>query len=203
MWLLLLMTWNIGARAQQQTASQKKAKEIFDKVYNEVFHGNGVSLAYHINIIGIYKTSGHIWYMGEKSKFVEKKSTVWADGKTYTRMFPAKKLVEIYDADSPDRDMYSTKFTFDPKNYNYDIETEGHDYVLSIDAKPEVDGIKHAKAILNKNTLVPKMLKIKLLWFWTKVSITNYKTGKLDDNIFIFPREKYKDYKIEDKREKK
>ena len=78
MWLLL-MTLSIGAQAQQQTASQKKAKQIFDKVYNEVFHGNGVSLSYHINIIGIYKTSGHIWYMGEKSKFVEKKSTVWAD----------------------------------------------------------------------------------------------------------------------------
>ena len=38
------------------------------------------------------------------------------------------------------------------------------------------------------------MLKIKLLWFWTKVSITNYKTGKLDDKIFIFPKEKYKDF---------
>ena len=99
--------------------------------------------------------------------------------------------------------MYSTKFTFDPKNYNYDLETEGDDYVLSIDAKPDVDGIKHAKAILNKNTLVPKMLKIKLLWFWTKVSITNYKTGKLDDKIFIFPKEKYKDFSIVDKREKK
>lgn len=203
LWLVVaLFAFGMNAEGQQQTESQRQAKRIFDKVYGEIFHGTGVSLSYSVNIIGIYKTAGTIWYKGEKSKFVEKKSTVWCDGKTYVRAFHSKQRVEIYDADSPDRDMYSTKFTFDPKNYDYDMETVGSHYVLSVDAKPGVDGIKHAKAILDKKTLVPKTLKIKLLWFWTNVTITNYKKGKINDDLFVFPRNKYKEWTIVDKREK-
>ena len=203
-WLVVaLFAFEMNAEAQQQTESQRQAKQIFDKVYGEIFHGTGVSLSYSINIIGIYKTTGSIWYKGEKSKFVEKKSTVWCDGKTYVRAFHSKKLVEIYDADSPDRDMYSTKFTFDPKNYIFDMKTEGNHVVVSMDAKPGVDGIKHAKAVLNKKTLVPKVLKIKLLWFWTSVTISNYKKGAVSDDLFVFPKENYKDWKIVDKRENK
>ena len=73
-WLVVaLFAFEMNAEAQQQTESQRQAKQIFDKVYGEIFHGTGVSLSYSINIIGIYKTTGSIWYKGEKSKFVEKK----------------------------------------------------------------------------------------------------------------------------------
>jgi hypothetical protein len=38
-------------------------------------------------------------------------------------------------------------------------------------------------------------------FFWTTIRISNFKSGGITDDVFVFPREKYKnDYKFVDKR---
>ena len=193
MWLLL-MTLSIGAQAQQQTASQKKAKQIFDKVYNEVFHGNGVSLSYHINIIGIYKTEGTIWYKQGKSKFIDDKYIAWSDGTTYTRVDRKKRKVDVYSVEDDERDKYASKFTFEPDNYTYSASENKEHLVITLKAKKGVKGIKEAKCYINKTTGYPESLRIKVFIFSTTIKITNFQPGNISDDIFVFPEQLYADY---------
>ena len=48
-----------------------EARKMFDSTYNMVFGEQGSTLHYNVNIIGILKVDGTIWYKGKKSRFVE------------------------------------------------------------------------------------------------------------------------------------
>ena len=43
-------------------------------------------------------------------------------------------------------------------------------------------------------------LRIKVAFVWTTVKISNYKSGGINDNLFVFPRSQYSDWKFIDKR---
>ncbi len=184
----------------QETTNSRQARQLFDKAYKMVFGPQGSSLHYQINIIGIYKTEGDISYKGKKSMFEEARYTSWNDGKTFYKVDKKKKIVEIHDPDSPDRDKYLSKFTFVPDNYTYSLTTNKKEQIITINAKPNVDGIKHVKAVIDKESSIPKSLRIKLLFFWTTVKISNFRSGNVSDKLFIFPKARFKDYTVTDKR---
>ena len=79
--LILLVTQTVLVCAQQ-TANEKQARRIFNQAYNQVFGEQGATLHYDVNIVGVYKTSGTIWYKGKKQKFVDEKVNTWNDGTT-------------------------------------------------------------------------------------------------------------------------
>ena len=108
--------------------------------------------------------------------------------------------MELYDPNSIDRDKYASKFTFVPDNYTYSLSTTETEQVITIDAKKGVDGIKHVKAVIDKKSGIPKSLRIKVLWFWTNVKISNFHSGNINNNVFIFPKARFKDYTVTDKR---
>ena len=195
---MLLMALPMSLSAQDN-ANSKLARQLFDHTYAMVFGPQGCSLSYKVNIIGLYKTSGTIWYKGKKSKFVESRYRAWNDGTIFTRVDQKKKLVEVFRADSPDRDTYDSKFKFEPDNYTYAVETTDTEYILTLNVKPGVDGVKHVKAVIDKKTRVPKTLKIKVLFFWAVINVENFKSGGIDDSLFRFPEAQYKDYKKVDK----
>ena len=56
-----------------QTPNEQQARRFFDQTYNMVFGKQGSSLHYDVNLIGIFKTSGDIWYKNNKSKFVDER----------------------------------------------------------------------------------------------------------------------------------
>ena len=84
----------------EETPNARQARRIFNTAYQQVFGDEGASLHYDVNIIGIYKTNGTIWYKGKKSKFVDEKMDSWNDGTTvYTiKKKKKKKEVEIHSA---------------------------------------------------------------------------------------------------------
>jgi len=166
-----------------------------------VFGKQGCTLHYDINLIGILKTNGTIWYKGEKSKFVESRYSAWSDGKLFYRIDKKKKTIELHRSDSPKRDQYASKFIFVPDNYKYHIAANNDEFIITLKAKKGVDGIKHVKAIIDKRTRYPKSLKIKIFGFWTTVKISNFHSGIEDESIFVFPRSQYSHYKFLDKRE--
>ena len=196
--LLLSLFFTLTLAAQNSNARQ--ARHMFDQTYNMVFGPQGSTLRYDVNIIGVYKTSGTIWYKGKKSKFQEARMTAWNDGVTYTRVETKKKLISIYDANSEEKDKYASKFKFVADNYTYSIASDPKGYIITLRAKKGVKGIKEAQALLDKRTRYPIHVRIKLGPIWTTIKISNFKSGGISDNTFVFPRGKYVGYRVEDHR---
>ena len=188
------------AAHQEQSANARQARQIFDRTYQMVFGAQGSTLHYAVNLIGIYKTEGTIWYKGKKSKFVDEKYNAFSDGVTYYLVERKKKTVTIYDANSDKRDKYATKFKFDPENFLYSIADSDEGFVVTLKAKKGVKGIKEIHALIDKKTRYPLSLRIKLGIISTTVKISNFKSGNISDDLFVFPRQKYQGYQIIDKR---
>jgi len=198
--LLFLMLSMPFVAFAKDTPNARQARQMFDRTFNIVFGEQGSTLRYDINLIGIYKTNGKIWYKGKKSKFIEPRYLGWNDGTTYTVVDKKKKTVEIHRADSEQKDKYASKFKFNPENYTYNVKEETNGYMLIIKAKRGVKGIKEVKALIDKKTRYPISLHIKLAFFWTTVKISEFQSGGINEAIFKFPAASYKSYKTIDKR---
>ena len=200
-WIIMLisLTMSVSINAQEN-ANTRQARQIFDKTYNMVFGPQGCNLTYAVNIVGVYKTEGTIWMKGNKQKFIEPRFSAWSDGKDFYRVDKKKNTIEIHNPHSAKRDKYASKFKFVADNYIYHITAKGNDFIITLDAKKGVDGIKHAKCVIDKRTREPKSLKIKVMLFWCTVKISHFHSGINDESIFRFPSQDYKGYEVIDKR---
>lgn len=187
--ILLLSAMTVTA---QTTARPNEARRLFDKVYNKVFGPEGCTLRYDVNIIGIYKTHGTIWYKGKKQRFSDERVDTWNDGVTAYMVYRKKKTVEIHDANSDKKDKYSGKFKFSLDDFDYSKETENGDLVLILKQNRRAKGtIKEVRAYVDLQTLTPKYVKVKVAFIWTKIKISNFRAGSINDNLFVFPRSQY------------
>lgn len=199
--LLVILALQTVVLCAQQTANEKQARRIFNQAYNQVFGEQGATLHYDVNIIGIYKTSGTIWYKGKKQKFVDERVNTWNDGQTAYMAFRKKKEVHIHHANSDKKDKYSGKFKFNLDDFDYSIAEDDGLFLITLKQKKKAKGtIKVVKAWVTKKGYEPVRLRIKVSIIWTTVSISNFKAGGIDDNLFVFPRNQYKDWKFIDKR---
>ncbi len=197
---LLCLLLPLGTQAQE-SPNARQARKMFDQAYQMVYGPEGSQLHYSVNIIGIYKTEGTIWTKGKKSKFVDEKYIAWNDDVTYYRLERKKKTITVYDAHSEERDKYATKFKFIPDNYNYSIKNDPKKgYYITLKAKKGVKGIKEARVLLDHYTHYPINVRIKVGIFHTTIKISDFKVGGISDNLFVFPKSQYKDYKFVDKR---
>lgn len=199
---LILLQAVMGMTAQTATRPNE-ARQLFDKVYDKVFGPEGCTLRYDVNIIGIYKTHGTIWYKGKKQRFSDERVDTWNDGVTAYMVYRKKKTVEIHDANSDKKDKYSGRFKFSLDDFDYSKTTENGDLVLILKQNRNAKGtIKEVRAYVNPQTLTPKYVKVKVAFIWTKIKISNFRAGSINDNLFVFPRNRYpsSEYKYEDKR---
>ena len=182
--------------------SQSEARRIFEQAYNQVFGPQGCTLHYDVNLVGVYKTNGTIWYKGKKSKFVDDRVDSWNDGVTSSTVYRKKKLIEIYDADSEKRDKYSSKFKFTLDDFDYSMERTNGGIMITMKQRRGARGtVKLAKALIDAQTYAPILIKIKVALFWANIKISNFKSGGISDDVFVFPSANYgSDYKIEDHR---
>jgi hypothetical protein len=186
----------------EESANERQAKRIFNHAYELVFGEQGATLHYDVNITGIYKTSGTIWYKGKKSKFEDAKMNSWNDGVTvYTVKRKKKNEVEIHSARNNKSDKYSSKFKFVPENFNYSIANHEEGLMLTLKAKKGVKGIKEARVLLDHHTHYPINVRVRVGIFRTTIKISNFKVGGITDDFFTFPQAQYKDYKYVDKRQ--
>jgi hypothetical protein len=184
----------------EDNPNARQARRIFNQAYQQVFGEQGATLRYDVNIIGIYKTYGTIWYKGKKSKFVDAKMNSWNDGVTVYTIKKKKKEVEIHSAKNNKSDKYSSKFKFEPENFDYSIANHEQGLMLTLKAKKGAKGIKEIQALVKRQSYEPISLRIKIAFVWTTINISNFKSGGITDEILRFPAEKYKDYKFVDKR---
>ena len=200
--LMCLVLLGMVMAQAQTTAQQTEARKTFDKVYNMVFGPQGSTLRYDVNIIGLYKTHGTIWYKGKKQRFSDERVNTWNDGTTAYMVFRKKKTVEIHEANSDKKDKYSGKFKFSLDDFDYSMKTEGSDLLFILKQRKKAKGtIKEVRALVDAKTLAPKFVKIKVALFWAKIKISNFKSGGISDDMFVFPAKNYKEgYKWIDKR---
>lgn len=200
--LMMMVLLSVLCTVQaEETPNSRQARRVFNQAYQQVFGEQGATLHYDVNIIGIYKTNGTIWYKGKKSKFVDAKMNSWNDGTTvYTVKRKKKKEVEIHNARNNKSDKYSQKFKFEPENFDYSIADHPEGLMLTLKAKKGAKGIKEVHALVARKTYHPISLRIKISFIWTTIKISNFHSGGITDEILRFPKEKYKDYVFVDKR---
>ena len=200
-WMIMVLLSGLCSVQAEETPNSRQACRVFNQAYQQVFGEQGATLHYDVNIIGIYKTNGTIWYKGKKSKFVDAKMDSWNDGTTvYTVKKKKKKEVEIHNARNNKSDKYSQKFKFEPENFEYSIADHPEGLMLTLKAKKGAKGIKEVHALVARKTYHPISLRIKISFIWTTIKISDFHSGGITDEILRFPKEKYKDYVFVDKR---
>jgi hypothetical protein len=60
--------------------------------------------------------------------------------------------------------------------------------------------IKHAKVLLDKKTLYPMSVKVKVAFIWATIHISHFHPNIHDNSIFLFKKSDYPGYTYEDKR---
>jgi hypothetical protein len=197
--VLMLLTVLCSVHAEE-TPNSRQARRIFNQAYQQVFGEQGATLHYDVNITGLYKTSGTIWYKGKKSKFEDAKMKSWNDGQVVYTIKRKKKEVEIHDAKNNKSDKYSSKFKFEPENFDYSVSEDPKGLMLTLKAKKGKKGIKEVRALVERKTYNPISVRVKISFIWTAIKISDFKSGDITDAILRFPREDYQGYKYVDKR---
>ncbi len=195
--ILLVALCNMQAH---ETANSRQARRIFNSAYQQVFGEQGATLHYDVNITGIYKTHGTIWYKGKKSKFDESKVISWNDGKTVFTYKKKKREIEIHTAQNNKSDKYSQKFKFVPENYTYSISETKDGLLVTLKLIKGRKGMKEINALLERKTYHPIRVRIKIAFIWTTIKISNFQSGDITDEMLRFPWEQYKECKFVDKR---
>ena len=187
---------------EKLTPNEQQARRIFNETYNMVYGPKGSQLTYSVNIIGIYKTHGVIWYKGKKQCFSDERVNTWNDGVTAYMVWKKKKTIDIHYANSDKKDKYSGKFKFSLDDFTYAMHEEGENLIFDLKQKKHAKGtVKEVVATVDKKTLTPKYLKLKVAFFWVKIKISNFRSGNVSDAQFVFPADRYKEgYKVIDHR---
>lgn len=195
----LLLFGIFNANAAKSTNAQQ-ARKLFNEVYGKVFGPEGCSLSYSINIIGIYKTAGIIQMKGKKFHYTEKRYRAWGDEHIIYRVDTKKGVVDIFDPNKQNKDNMASKYTYDINKFTYSWEDSKEGIVINIDAPSGQSGVRHAKAIIDRRTHNPIAVKVKVAFFWTTIKLSNFRTSVPNDRFYVFPRNSYKGYKFNDKR---
>ncbi len=199
--LFMMLSLQLLSAEAQETPNAKQARRIFNQAYNQVFGEQGASLHYEVNIASIYKTKGDIIFKEKKQKFIDERVSTWNDGKTAYMAYRKKHEVHIHNAQSDKKDKYSGKFKFTLDDFDYSIAEDKGYFLLTLKQKKKAKGtIKIVKAWVTKRGYEPVRLRIKVAFIWTTVKVSNFKSGGINDDIFIFPRNEYKDWEFIDKR---
>jgi len=199
--ILLIISAAHSDAQQQDSPNARQARRIMDTAYERVFGEQGSSLKYDVNIIGIYKTRGTITFKGKKQRFTDERVDTWNDGVTAYMAYRKKHTVEIHRANSDKKDKHSGKFKFSLNDFNYSVSQTDEGLLLTLKQKKGAKGtIKEVKALVTPVTYTPIQLRIKVALFWTTVKISNFKSGGISDEMFVFPKEKFTDWKFVDKR---
>ena len=200
LFLLLIILLQLPATAQDN-ANARQAKRVFNTAWNHIFGKEGVRFHYKIDILHLYKEEGTSWNKGDMAKSEYKGSKMWNDGNTKYILREKKKIVEIHDPKVNKKDEKLQMFKFEPDSYNYSIAKDPEGLLVTLQAKPGVKvKMKKIVTLLQPGNYYPKKLRIKVSIFWATITFSDFQAGNIDDSIFIFPKEKYSDYKIIDER---
>ena len=198
---LFLIILSTATASAQDNANARQAKRVFNTAWNHIYGKEGVRFHYKIDILHLYKEEGTSWNKGDKAKSEYKDSKMWNDGNVKYILREKKGIVEIHDPKVNKKDEKLQMFKFEPDCYNYSIAKDPEGLLVTLEAKPGAKvKMKKIIALLNQGNYYPKKLRIKVSIFWATITFSDFQAGNINDNIFVFPKEKYSNYKIVDER---
>ena len=199
--LLFLLTFFCLTVSAQDTPNARQAKRVFNTAWNHIYGQEGVRFNYKINILGLYKEEGYSCNKGKKSVSEHKNTIIYDDGELKHIVRTNKKIVELHDPKVNKSDEKLQMFKFEPDSYNYSIAKDPEGLLVTLDAKPDSKvKMKKIIALLSSGNYYPKKLRIKVSIFWATITFDNFQAGNIDDKILTFPKEKYYNYVMIDKR---
>ena len=199
--LLLLFTLFCLTVSAQETPNARQAKRVFNTAWNHIYGQEGVKFNYKINLLGIYKEEGYSCNKGKKSISEHKNTIIYDNGDLKHIVRTNKKIVELHDPKVNKKNERLQMFKFEPDSYNYSIAKAPEGLLVTLEAKPGAKvKMKKIIALLNPGNYYPKKLRIKVSIFWATITFSHFQAGNIDDSIFVFPKEKYANYKIIDER---
>ena len=199
--LLFTLHYSLFTISAQDTPNARQAKRVFNTAWNHIYGKEGVRFHYKIDILHLYKEEGTSWNKGDKAKSEYKDSKMWNDGNIKYILREKKGIVEIHDPKVNKKDEKLQMFKFEPDSYDYSIAKDPEGLLVTLVAKPKAKvKMKKIVALLNPGNYYPKKLRIKVSIFWATITFSDFQAGNIDDNIFVFPKEKYPNYKIIDER---
>ena len=199
----ILFTFHLSlfTSSAQDTPNARQAKRVFNTAWNHIFGPDGVTFHYKIDILHLYKEEGTSWNKGDKARSEYKDSKMWNDGTTKHIVREKKGIVEIHDPKVNKADEKLQMFKFEPDSYEYHIAKDPEGLKVTLLAKPKTKvKMKKIIALLEPGTYYPKRLRIKVSIFWCTITFSNFQAGNIGDDVFVFPKEKYSNYKMEDLR---
>ncbi len=203
--LMLLPALSLSAAddEERETPNSRQARRILNTAYERVFGPEGSTLHYKVNIIGLYKTEGTIWFKGKKQRFIDERVDTWNNGTTAYMAFRKKKTIEIHHAASDKKDKYSGRFKFSLEDFTYHVSKDPQGLLLTMKRKKGAKGtIREVRALVAERTYAPISLRIKVAFFWTTIKISDFRAGDIADSFFEFPRNRFgSDWKYVDKRD--
>ena len=201
LFVLMFLCLNILPASAQDTPNSRQAKRVFTTAWDHFFGPEGVTFHYKIDILHLYKEEGTSWNKGDMAKSEYKGSKMWNDGTTKYILREKKGYVEIHDPKVNKADEKLQMFKFEPDSYEYYIAKDPEGLKVTLLAKPKAKvKMKKIIALLEPGTYYPIRLRIKVSIFWATITFSNFKAGDISDDIFVFPKEKYKDYQFKDLR---
>lgn len=201
LFVLMFLCLNILPTSAQDTPNSRQAKRVFNTAWNHIFGPDGVTFHYKIDILHLYKEEGTSWNKGDMARSEYKGSKMWNDGTVKHIVREKKGYVEIHDPKVNKADEKLQMFKFEPDCYEYYIAKDPEGLKVTLLAKPGVKvKMKKIIALLEPNTYYPKRLRIKVSIFWCTITFSNFQAGNISDDVFVFPKEKYKNYQFKDLR---
>ena len=201
LFVLMFLCLNILPASAQDTPNSRQAKRVFNTAWNHIFGPDGVTFHYKIDILHLYKEEGTSWNKGNMARSEYKGSKMWNDGTVKHIVREKKGYVEIHDPKVNKADEKLQMFKFEPDSYEYYIAKDPEGLKVTLLAKPGVKvKMKKIIALLEPNTYYPKRLRIKVSIFWCTITFSNFQAGNISDDVFVFPKEKYKNYQFKDLR---
>jgi hypothetical protein len=183
-----------------QDANEQQAKKLLMSAYDKVFGTKGCFFYYDARMSFFFHSKGWAAMHHGKYAYDDTKTHGWCEGKIFYYLDRKKREVQILNGQSAKNGSTMNKFTFKPDNYHYHYENTYEGILITVKAKKNVDGVKTAKVLLDSRTHHPKRLSVRISFLWAKVTISGFREGHVNDSIFHFPAEKYKGYKMVDKR---
>ncbi|MBP3775235.1 MAG: outer-membrane lipoprotein carrier protein LolA [Bacteroidaceae bacterium] len=201
-WILMVACCLLALPMNARSGSQAEAEQVLDRTLALMTHPGGTRFNYKFHLGRLFNRYGTFIYKQDKSLSWNTKEMVWADGKTVWALDRRKRIVRIMNPSQSRKGLKGMDEQMAMARTDYDVtmHEEGNEYVLTLKAKTKKADAREAQVWIEKKSYHPLRVKLKISVFWGTVEISDFRTGNYKDSMFSFPKEKYADVKMVDKR---
>lgn len=182
--------------------NETEAQQVIKQTLQLLQHPGGAKFNYSFHLAGFFNRQGTFLYKKDKSLSLNKKSMVWADGKTVWELNRNQRVVKIMNPKESRKGLKGIDEQFELLEVSYtpSMTIDGNYFKIYLKATSKNVDAKEAIIWINRKTYEPIKAKVKIAFFWGTINISNFETANYSDEMFTFPMKKFPDVKVIDKR---